>query len=132
MKYSRKVLALAAAAAVLLMAGVGCAEKTVAFKDPAAGETLTVTVGKPFSLNLQSNPTTGYQWKAEFDGSELSMQGSDYQPDPNDEKVVGRGGRDTFTFTLLKPGSAKLKMIYARPWNGGDTADVREYTVTGK
>jgi predicted secreted protein len=103
------------------------------FDDPPTDRTLDVTVGQPFSISLESNSTTGYRWRAEFSEAELTTTGSDYFPFPNEEKVVGSGGKEMHTFILLKRGSVKLKMVYAQPWNPDqDKARVREYTISSK
>ncbi|KTD59263.1 protease inhibitor I42 family protein [Legionella shakespearei] len=74
---------------------------------------------KNFTVSLNANPTTGYQWKVvSFDKGLLTLSGSQYQK-PNN-KLIGAGGKMLFTFTLNKgktyPAKTDMVFKYARPW----------------
>ncbi len=79
-------------------------------------QTIEVKVGQEFIIALESNPTTGYSWQAEFDDSVLKLVESKYERTPAEEGMVGVGGTQSFEFQALKEGKAEVTMIYKRSW----------------
>lgn len=75
---------------------------------------LTVTeVGKTFIFSLESNPTTGYSWQAEFDLEYLELINKEFVID---SKAIGAPGVEKYEFLALKQGQTEVTMIYKRPW----------------
>jgi inhibitor of cysteine peptidase len=72
-----------------------------------------IKVGEKLTLNLESNPTTGYFWFAIFDENFLSLVSKDYVPTTN---LIGAGGVERFIFIALKQGETSIKMLYSRNW----------------
>lgn len=81
------------------------------------------------SLTMDSNPTTGFSWQVE-QSEELFQVEKVYTADEQAEGTVGSGGKETITLTPLKPGKTVVTLSYARPWEGGETADQLVYTFT--
>lgn len=84
-----------------------------------------------FVVNLEANPTTGYQWEVvSYDKALLTLKSSVYQRP--DTKLIGAGGQMLFTFTVNKgkthPKSTKLVFKYARPWEK-DTGTLQKVVV---
>ena len=79
-----------------------------------SSETIEVEAGEKFTISLQSNPTTGYNWDPEFDSEFLILVESNFIP-PSSE-LIGAGGVETFVFQALKPGQVEVAMKYQRPW----------------
>ena len=78
---------------------------------------LTVAeVGGTFTISLESNPTTGYSWQAEFDPESLELVSEDFT---SDSTLIGAGGIQTFEFMALKQGQVLVTMVYKRPWEDG-------------
>ncbi len=79
-------------------------------------KTITVKVGKEFSLTLESNITTGYQWQLSkaVDKNFLLLTGLRYGTKKS--KLVGAGGKEEWTFKAVKPGTAVISFQYVRPW----------------
>ena len=81
---------------------------------------MTVPVNqKQFSINLDSNPTTGYQWTLiKFDKTLLALTASQYIPATS--KLMGAGGQMQFAFKLGKgktyPLMTTMIFKYQRPW----------------
>ena len=73
----------------------------------------TVSVGETFIISLESNPTTGYSWQAEFDTESLELVDEDFA---SDSTLIGAGGVQTFEFLALKQGQVDVTMIYKRLW----------------
>ncbi len=80
-------------------------------------ETIGVVMGDNFSISLEANPTTGYEWEVEFDSNYLELANKEYIPD-SDESLVGAGGHRIFNFLALKSGNTSIRFSYLRSWEG--------------
>jgi inhibitor of cysteine peptidase len=123
-------------AAVVLTLGLlaGC---TTVKTYTDAGQEINIGVGQEFIIALGSNPTTGYSWQASYDESLLELipgpnGQSTYEPKETGDDVVGAGGVEYFHFKALKVGETEITLTYKRPWEGGDTADTKVFTVVIK
>jgi predicted secreted protein len=74
-------------------------------------EKLSSKVGNKITIELISNPSTGYQWIAEFDPKIIELIKEDFQPS---SKLLGAGGIERFEFGALSSGVTNLKMVYKR------------------
>jgi inhibitor of cysteine peptidase len=81
-------------------------------------ESLEKTVGDAFTITLDSNPSTGYSWAAEYDENYLSLTSSTYESNA-DPELVGAGGRERFEFKAIKAGETEITLSYRRPWEEG-------------
>ncbi len=87
-------------------------EKSTPYWVSKIGGTKQVSAGKEFSLVLNENPTTGYTWKASFDGSYIEQTASDYaQASPS---AIGSGGSRSFKFNALKKGLTPVTLLLQR------------------
>lgn len=78
------------------------------------------------TVNLCSNPTTGFEWEYEITPEGvLEMTGHDFVP-PEGE-AMGAPGMDVWTFTAIGEGVAEVRMEYNEPWEGGEK---EEWTFT--
>ncbi len=82
---------------------------------------LFARAGEPLSLDLPSNPSTGYSWSLEESGEVPFTAESAFIPPPSSgpHPVVGRGGTERWTFVFPSPGFYSLRLVYARPWEQG-------------
>ena len=94
-----------------------------------AGQKIEIGVGDQFIVALESNPTTGYQWEADFDQSFLRLVQDEFEPDEAEEGMVGVGGKQRFTFEGLKTGETELTLTYKRSWEE-DFADQKVFVVS--
>jgi inhibitor of cysteine peptidase len=81
-------------------------------------------------LSLDSNPTTGYSWKALVsDPTVVQATGSkDVRPK---NAAIGAGGKQNLSFTALKKGQSTLELTYDRPFAEGSPGNKTiAYTVT--
>ena len=76
-------------------------------------EEMTVTLGDTFTIELDSNPTTGYAWQAQFDQEYLELVDTEFEPSSG---LLGAGGVERFTFRALSEGDTELTMLYKRSW----------------
>ncbi|MGV8175119.1 MAG: protease inhibitor I42 family protein [Methanothrix sp.] len=94
-----------------------------------ANDTILAKLNKPFSINLDSNPTTGYSWTVDFDhrflsgGEENDSMGNTSQP-----VVVGGGGKQIFTFTPILVGKTTISAVYKRSWEA-NAAEKRTFSI---
>lgn len=91
----------------------GPADKIVTAED--AGSTVNLIMGDELVVELEGNPTTGYEWEVtEVDEAVLVPLGEpDYQ---SESEAIGAGGLFTFYFEAAGPGETELQLVYHRPW----------------
>ena len=82
-----------------------------------SGRTLHLDHGDTFTILLDSNPTTGYQWRFGsplYDETVMILRGDQYVQ-PN-EQLCGASGKRSLTFVAEGSGRTGLRLIYVRPW----------------
>ncbi len=89
-------------------------------------ELIHARVGEPFTISLPANPTTGYNWNADYDYVLLSLESSDFER--GSSKAFGAGGTSVFVFKPLKPGKTTIYFVYKRSWEN-IVADTRAFYV---
>jgi len=90
-----------------------------AFRLQAASGTneVKLALGQTYSMNLDSNPTTGYAWKLASPTNQVfTLVTNYYEPRKNGKRLVGSGGVEHWTFKAIQKGRAELVLEYARPW----------------
>jgi len=116
---------------LLLVAGLmaGCAtQQPKEYTDPS--QEIEVGAGKQFIIALDSNPTTGYNWEADFDESFLKLVQDEFKP-AEDKDLVGAGGEQRLTFEGVKKGKTGVTLIYKRSWEE-DFAEQKVFIVSVK
>ena len=76
--------------------------------------------GKTVTFCFFSNPSTGYTWTAEADGDCILLTGDEYRQTPGTGNIAGAGGKQFYTFTAVKEGTAAIVFTYARSWEQTD------------
>ncbi|MCK4504396.1 MAG: protease inhibitor I42 family protein [Candidatus Aegiribacteria sp.] len=97
--------------------------------------TIHVAAGDDFSITVEANPTTGYQWKC--DGIEqetiiVEQAGEPvYLQDENPEGMMGVGGTETWNFKVVLSGEAVIQLGYYPPGSGneGNPAQTELYYI---
>lgn len=79
-------------------------------------ETIDAAAGKDFTITLESNGSTGYQWQlAEpVDKNFIQLVGSKYIN--SGSGLPGAPGKEEWAFRPVKTGKAKISLEYVRPW----------------
>ncbi len=129
MKQSKAVVVMAAfVLTVLILTTSGCSleGEVKEFRDPAVE--IVVEKGEEFAIVLESNPTTGYQWKLNraLDEKVLTLEKTEYNPP--EEKLLGAPGEEKWTFKAHDLGRTTIELAYVRPWEAGD----KEATLGGE
>jgi inhibitor of cysteine peptidase len=89
---------------------------------------VSVQLGQNFTLQLQSNPSTGYQWQPSFDASMVSLKNQTYVADQ--PATTGSGGKDVFTFQAVSVGSTTITFDHISPSGTVTDQTVNYVTVT--
>ncbi len=73
--------------------------------------------GETFMIKLESNPTTGYSWRlAELKSGIVEKISNVYKQTATEERLVGSGGIEEWTFKALAKGKVTITFEYVRPW----------------
>ncbi len=110
----KKFLALVIPLVLMVSLVVGCAGGVKTYVDPE--KTINTGVNQEFVIALDSNPTTGYGWEADYDESMLSLVEDKYSPDEKAKGLVGAGGTQYYQFKALKTGKTEITLTYKRSW----------------
>lgn len=86
-------------------------------------EQIVASVNVPFSITLESNPTTGYSWElaSRLDANVLELLHHSYQR--GGSAGMGAGGSELWTFEPLCTGFTTIVLRYRRPWEPESPTD---------
>ncbi len=136
-----------AVVALLLVTAAACSTEDESSKSPSTSTTtsagsaacrgcavygegdteISVAGGDDFVIELESNASTGYEWRAtSSDEAVVSEQHREYVKPSTDR--LGAPGQQRFVFSAGSAGSAALTLLYARGFEDG--ADAREVTYS--
>ncbi len=94
----------------------GSAKDSLTLTEHDNGRTVTLAKGAALTLRLEASPGTGYGWQIQKNEPELLKLidkpiFEKSEPDRPDAKE-----QEVFHFRASAPGSAKLELVYTRPW----------------
>jgi inhibitor of cysteine peptidase len=90
---------------------------------------ITAAPGSQFTLALDANRSTGFQWELAkpLDESVVKHVGTSWEQEPN--APLGAGGKEIWTFDAVAPGWAKIELVYRRPWEEMAPARIAVWSV---
>jgi len=90
---------------------------------------ITVSSGEQFTVSLESNPATGYNWAVRItEGAEkIIIIGSEFAKTKSGK--LGEGGEQLWRFKTLYPGDVKFELSYIRPWEKEEPAKILTFNV---
>jgi inhibitor of cysteine peptidase len=94
---------------------------------PTNGETIDVTANQPFTIKLESNPTTGYEWAVEKIDGTVKFVESKYVAPKGDQ--AGAPGEQVLTFDAGPAGTSTVRLAYERPFAPTDPGKTLEFEV---
>jgi len=112
---------------ILLLSGC-CTGNHIQLYQIDSGSAIKMKPGDTVEIVLDTNPTTGYQWKALPWDTEIIEQ-MDKPVYKSRSKAIGSGGELTFYFKALSTGQTLLKFIYFRAFEK-DVPPVKSFEVT--
>jgi predicted secreted protein len=129
----KKINALAAVLALLASGSLVayCTKCAQEFSQP-----ITVATGKTYTLNLTTNPSTGYHWVITNEDKlapfvSVAMGAVEYAS-TSKPGLAGAPGELPITITGLKPGVATLTLEYRGPGKNATVAEQKMFTITVK
>lgn len=94
---------------------------------------ISVNAGETFTVSLEENPTTGYQWSYTIsDENVIEISKDEYVADSRNENVAGAGGQRNITFMAKSKGSAVIDMVYERSWEKNEDDEKRTFQIEVK
>lgn len=97
----------------------------------ASVENLRYKKGDRFTIELPSNPTTGYKWQLAQPLAVKSIVGiskSEYKPKKTG--LIGSGGTQVFTLRARRQGTIHIIFEYKRPWEKDtEPAEIKEFVI---
>lgn len=117
---------------MILLAGCG-SPKLQQITIASNGVNHQIAEGVSFQVVLPSNQTTGYKWEVvDLTNGILEQVKNEYRVSKKyAENVVGAGGEEVWTFTVLKDERSHIVMEYRRSWDRSDVANKFMITVNG-
>jgi predicted secreted protein len=88
-----------------------------------------VTVGSSFSIEMASNPTTGYHWHWINRNSVSKVDSIGYRYIQDSPGKMGSGGKEVWTFTGKRSGTDTICFNYSRAWVKNTAANSKAFTV---
>lgn len=79
---------------------------------------VTLSVGDALSIQLPSNPSTGYSWQIVANDKQvlLPVGAGQFSLDTGKTPMPGAGGTETFNLKAVGKGSTTVTLVYVRPW----------------
>ena len=112
---------------IILLSGCS-ADNPIQLYQVDNGSTIKMKPDYTLEIVLDTNPTTGYQWKAlPWDTELIEQIGKPVYKSKSE--AIGSGGESTFYFKALSTGQTPLKFIYFRAFEK-DVPPVKSFKVT--
>ncbi len=114
---------------------LGCAPPTAAKAKVYDKDDTTIfaKAGEEFTITLDENRTTGYQWSyAVSDEKIVSISKDDYVTDEANKNVEGAGGQRVLTFKANATGNTTINMVYERSWEKNEDDEKLSYEIEVK
>jgi inhibitor of cysteine peptidase len=92
------------------------------------GHEVSRRVHQYLELSLAENPTTGFRWQMQLDGSPACTLRSDTNAAPA-EGGVGKGGTHRFLFEAVRSGTCQIRLVYSRSWEAKAPDRTLEFRV---
>ncbi len=96
---------------------------------PTGSDIYAVDGGK-VTFAFASNPTTGYTWEAQQEGTSVKQTKDWYEAEPaarGNVATAGRGGTQYYIYKAAAPGKTTLTFAYQRPWE--TEGPIKSYVV---
>ncbi len=89
---------------------------------------------RTFSINLRSNPTTGYSWVLVDNYDQELIKPVSHKFHAPDSKLIGAPGYETFTFKIDNDGfrvpqKTQITFQYVRPWVVMGNSQKMKFTI---
>lgn len=79
-------------------------------------KTIEAKVGEMITISMKENITTGYKWDYTISNDNLKFIKEDFVSSATHKTMVGAGGKKSYIFQVLKPGTTSIKFSHGRGW----------------
>ena len=98
-----------------------------------AFNTISVKKGETFTVELDSNPSTGYGWDLQLTAGKASLVKQDFRSStPPGSMICGAGGTEIYTYKAEEMGTIELNADYKRSWEKNPPAKTCQFHVNVK
>lgn len=96
------------------------------------GKSIEVTAGNEFKIVIDSNPSTGYQWKlvGALDENIIQFVSNEFRV--SEPIMPGAGGSDVWVFKAIAAGEAAITLGHFPPGDGQPAEQEVTFTVSVK
>ena len=100
------------------------------FDDPS--QPIEVRAGSDFTIALESNRSTGYQWVLVDSAAlgPLRLVDTRYEVPRRNRDRNGAGGAERWTFRAASAGEGVVSLVYVRPWEKEIPSDTTRFRAT--
>ena len=91
-------------------------------------DVIKTKVGEKFTIELEGNPTTGYQWLEDVDSDKVKLIDRDVK---RVSDSIGASNVEVLTFETVAEGVSKVELNYKRAWEA-DVLEKVEFEVRSK
>lgn len=133
MKKTAFVFAALMLAAVMAISLVACSMNPGGAESTSEIPKRTTVVDDPltYTVELEGNPTTGFEWTCTVeDNSVLTLVSDNYSANLSDKNVTGSGGKYSFVFKGASAGETTVTFSYARAWERTEADETRSFLFT--
>ncbi len=81
-------------------------------------------------IELEGNPTTGYDWYVGEVPEGLELVSQKYDSSDKSGQRMGAGGISTICFKATAEGVFTVDLVYKRNWEGGETGKVLQFQIS--
>lgn len=90
-------------------------------------QNIEIKTGQEFTINLTSNPSTGYSWSVDDTYNKNIMSKISNEFIPSNSEMSGAPGKELWVFKGIGKGNTKLNFAYIRQ-RGNDTSQINSKT----
>jgi inhibitor of cysteine peptidase len=91
---------------------------------------INASLGKEFTISLESNPSTGFEWWTKFDPNYLILLNSTFMNGNEKSGMVGVPGKQMFSFNAKSVGNTEVIMLLLRPLENGTIAERKIFPIS--
>lgn len=91
-------------------------------------DVIKTKVGEKFTIELEGNPTTGFQWLEHENTENVKLIDRDVKRVPNE---IGGSNVEVLTFETIGEGVSKVRLDYKQAWEP-DVLEAVEFEIRSK
>lgn len=124
----RRLLTMTGLCLMLLLVMSACNGGERIPTDPS--QPIEVEAGEEFTIVVDSNVTTGFEWRlVEDTPNEAVVEFVSQEYEPDEPITTGSGGVDIWTFRAVAPGETEIKLGHFPPDGSDEPHTVHTYAV---